>query len=250
MSLEVQHLHKRFYDPKRGDFLAVNDVSFSCLEGEIFGLLGPNGAGKTTTLRMIGTLLTPDSGTVSVQGFDTAKDPAAVRMRIGFLSADTGLYERLTPRETLTYFAKISHYPLDKVDERVEKVINLLELGSFADTLCEKLSTGMRQKVSIARTVVHDPPVMILDEPTNGLDVLAIQAMHRFIRLCRDEGKCVLLSTHIMGEAEKLCDKIGILHRGKIFALATLDEFRQRTGKHYLEDIFVDVVQEEVDEFL
>lgn len=250
MTLAVRNLSKHFFDPKRGEFLAVNDVSLTCEAGQIFGLLGPNGAGKTTTLRMIGTLLTPDAGNITVQGFDVGKDPTDVRKRIGFLAADTGLYDRLTPRETLTYFARVSLYPEDKIEERVNTVISLLDLNSFADTLCEKLSTGMRQKVSIARTVVHDPPVMILDEPTNGLDVLAIQAMHRFIRLCREQGKCVLMSTHIMAEAEKLCDQIGILHNGKIFANGTLNELREQTGKHYLEDIFIAVVKEEVGEFL
>jgi sodium transport system ATP-binding protein len=250
MSIEVSHLTKHFYDPKRGDFAAVDDVSFSCKHGEILGLLGPNGAGKTTTLRMIGTILTPDSGKISVEGFDSQLAPEDVRKSLGFLSADTGLYERLTPREILVYFAQLSKYPQAQISTRVDQVIKMLTIDSFADTRCEKLSTGMKQKVSIARAVVHDPPVIVLDEPTSGLDVLAIQSMHQFIQSCKISGKCVLLSTHIMSEAEKLCDRIAIVYKGKIFALGTLEELREKTGKHYLEDIFLAIVQEAGSEFL
>lgn len=244
MTVEVSNLTKYFYDPKRGDFAAVDDISFSCDHGEILGLLGPNGAGKTTTLRMIGTILTPDSGAVSVEGFDAQKDPQAVRRCLGFLAADTGLYERLTPREILIYFAQLSKYPQDALNARVEEVIRMLQIESFADTRCEKLSTGMKQKVSIARAVVHDPPVIVLDEPTSGLDVLAIQSMHQFIQGCKEKKKCVLLSTHIMSEAEKLCDRIAIVYKGKMFALGSLEELREKTGKHYLEDIFLAIVQD------
>ncbi len=250
MSIEVSHLTKHFYDPKRGDFAAVDDVTFSCQHGEILGLLGPNGAGKTTTLRMIGTILTPDSGRISVEGFDSQLAPEDVRKCLGFLSADTGLYERMTPREILVYFAQLSKFPQTQIRTRVDQVIKMLTIDSFADTRCEKLSTGMKQKVSIARAVVHDPPVIVLDEPTTGLDVLAIQSMHLFIQSCKTDGKCVLLSTHIMSEAEKLCDRIAIIYKGKIFALGTLEELREKTGQHYLEDIFLAIVQDAVSEFL
>jgi sodium transport system ATP-binding protein len=250
MTVAVSRLTKYFYDPKRGDFAAVDDISFSCDHGEILGLLGPNGAGKTTTLRMIGTILTPDSGTITVEGFDAKSAPQEVRRCLGFLSAETGLYERLTPREILIYFAQLSKYPPEKVNSRVEQVMNMLHIESFADTRCEKLSTGMKQKVSIARAVVHDPPVIVLDEPTSGLDVLAIQSMHQFIQSCKQSGKCVLLSTHIMSEAEKLCDRIAIVYKGKIFALGSLEELRAKTGKHYLEDIFLSIVQDAVSEFV
>ncbi|HEY9676860.1 MAG TPA: ATP-binding cassette domain-containing protein [Drouetiella sp.] len=250
MTVQVSHLTKHFYDPKRGDFAAVNDMSFTCEKGEILGLLGPNGAGKTTTLRMIGTILTPDSGKITVEGFDSQTAPEDVRRCLGFLSAETGLYERLTPREILTYFAQLSRYPAEKVSGRVDEVIKMLTIDSFADTRCEKLSTGMKQKVSIARAVVHDPPVIILDEPTSGLDVLAIQSMHQFIQLCKTNQKCVLLSTHIMSEAEKLCDRIAIVYKGTIFALGTLEELRTKTNQHYLEDIFLAIVQDAVSEFV
>jgi len=250
MSLEVKEVSKHFYDAKRGDFAAVDNVSFSCASGEVLGLLGPNGAGKTTTLRMIGTLLAPDSGTITIEGFDVTVAPEAVRMRLGFLSTDTGLYERLTPKEILTYFAKLSKYPKDKIAARIDDLINWLDMKRFAEVRCEKLSTGMRQKVSFARAIVHDPPIMALDEPANGLDVIAIRALHQFIRTCKEQSKCVVLSTHVMSEAEKLCDRIAIIHKGRIFAIGTLEELRAQSGKHYLEDIFFAIVQEQADESL
>jgi len=250
MTLEVKNLVKHFYDKERGEFAAVDNVSFTCQPGDILGLLGPNGAGKTTLLRMIATMLVPDEGQVTVQGFDAVAAPQEVRKRIGFLSSETGLYERLTPRETLVYFARLNRYPRTQIDQRVEAVIKMLDLGAFADRRCEKLSTGMRQKVSIARAIVHDPPVIALDEPTNGLDVIAILSMHQFIGLCKESKKCVLMSTHIMHEAEKLCDRIAIMHKGKIFAQGSLDELKEATGKNYLEDIFLACVREPVVELI
>lgn len=250
MSLSVKNLSKQFFDPKRGDFLAVDGVSFECLKGEIFGLLGPNGAGKTTTLRMIATILKPTFGTAEVNGHDIRTDDTEARASLGFLSSETGLYDRLTPKEMLTYFARLSKYPEQKIESRVNELITLLGMESFASVRCEKLSTGMRQKVSIARAIVHDPPVMIFDEPTTGLDVLTTQAMHKFIVSCREQQKCILLSTHIMSEAERLCDRIGVIHHGKILANGTLEELRQESGQHYLEDIFVSLVEEKVGELI
>ena len=243
MGLEVQALTKRFYDQKRGEFLAVDNVSFGCEKGEIFGLLGPNGAGKTTTLRMITTILKPTSGTATVNGFDICKESDEVRKQIGFVSADTGLYERLTPREILRYFGRLSKYPLEKLDDRLDAVIAMLQMSAFADSRCEKLSTGMRQKVSIGRAIIHDPPVLIMDEPTTGLDVLTSQMVHELVRKFREMEKCVVFSSHIMSEPEKLCDRIGIIHDGKLLAIGNMEELREQTGKHYLEDIFLDVVQ-------
>ena len=247
--LEVKNVKKQFQDPRRGIFAAVDDVSFTCAAGEIFGLLGPNGAGKTTLLRMISSLLSPDHGTISVNGFDTIKDPYGVRKSIGFLSSDTGLYERLTPREILEFFATVSKYSGD-VKKRTEVVIRALQLESIADVRCEKLSSGMRQKVSIARAVVHEPALIALDEPTNSLDVSAIRATHNFIRGCREEGKSVILSTHLMHEAEKLCDRLAIIHKGQIFAMGSLSELQELTGKRYLEDIFTELVPEEINELV
>jgi sodium transport system ATP-binding protein len=250
MTLEVNNVVKRFYDKKRGEFAAVDNISFSCAPGEVMGLLGPNGAGKTTTLRMIGTLLSPDSGNITLDGFDTVLAPEAVRTRLGFLSTDTGLYEKLTPREILVYFARLSKYPSDKIESRIEELITFLDIKKYADVRCEKLSTGMRQKVSFARSIVHDPPTMAFDEPANGLDVIAIRALHQFIKTCKEQRKCVVLSTHVMSEAEKLCDRIAIIHKGRIFAIGTLEELRAKSGEHYLEEIFFAIVQETVDELL
>lgn len=244
MGLEAINLTKRFFDAKRGEFNAVESVSFSCSKGEIFGLLGPNGAGKTTTLRMITTILKPTSGTAKINDFDVIKDPRAVRKQLGFVSADTGLYERLTPREILTYFGKLSKYPKEKLTGRIAEVTAMLQMEKFIDSRCEKLSTGMKQKVSIARAIVHDPPVIIMDEPTTGLDVLTSQVLHKFILQCKEIGKCVVFSSHIMSEAEKLCDRMAIIHNGQVLAAGTLDELRTESGMHYLEDIFLSVVKE------
>lgn len=246
MSLQAIGLTKRFFDAKRGEFNAVQSVSFECSKGEIFGLLGPNGAGKTTTLRMITTILKPTEGTALVNGFDVIKDPRQVRKQLGFVSADTGLYDRLTPREILTYFGKLSKYPNSKLKERIEEIAGLLQMEAFLDSRCEKLSTGMRQKVSIARAIVHDPPVIIMDEPTTGLDVLTSQVLHRFVLQCKDAGKCVVFSSHIMSEAEKLCDRMAIIHNGQVLASGTLEALRAESGMHYLEDIFLNVVKETV----
>lgn len=242
MSLDVNGITKHFHDARRGTFAAVSDVSFSCKSGEIMGLLGPNGAGKTTILRMISTLLTPDSGGITVDGFSTIKQAEEVRKRLGFLSSDTGVYEKLTPREILTFFARVSKYKGGEIKQRVNTVLKTFQLDTFSDICCDKLSSGMRQKVSIARAVVHDPPLIALDEPTNSLDILGIKATHNFIVRCKQEGKCVVLSTHLIYEAEKLCDRIAILHEGKILALGTLSQLREQTGQRYLEEIFTALI--------
>lgn len=235
----VDGLSKTFWDDSRGEIRAVDSVDFTCHTGEIFGLLGANGAGKTTTLRMISTILRPTSGSASVMGHDVGGEPEAVRRNLGFYSASTALYPRLTARETLDLFARINKYPRDRVEERVESLIDRFGIREYADARVEKLSSGMKQKVSIARTVVHDPPVLIFDEPTVGLDVINALALQEAIAEFRSEGKAVIFSTHIMSEAERLCDRIAIIHRGEIRACDTLDGLRQATGEHYLEDIFV-----------
>ncbi len=238
-AISARKLTKGFPDRRRGLVEAVKEVSFTCRYGEIFGLLGPNGAGKTTTLRMLATILQPTSGQAIVAGWDVARQPLEVRRRIGYLSANTGLYQRLTARETLQYFGRLHGLPEDLLAARVEEMFELFDMRSFADVRCEKLSTGMRQKVSIARTMIHDPPVLILDEPTLGLDILIASTMIQFIRECRERGKCIIFSTHIMSEVEKLCDRIGIIHNGKMRAIGTLEELRQQTGCRFLEDIFM-----------
>ncbi|MBI4586559.1 MAG: ATP-binding cassette domain-containing protein [Planctomycetes bacterium] len=239
LAISARKLTKAFPDRRRGLVEAVKEVSFTCRYGEIFGLLGPNGAGKTTTLRMLATILQPTSGQASIAGWDVARQPLEVRRSIGYLSANTGLYQRLTARETLEYFGRLHGLPEETLAARVEEMLDLFDMRSFADVRCEKLSTGMRQKVSIARTMVHDPPVLILDEPTLGLDILIASTMIQFIRDCRERGKCIIFSTHIMSEVEKLCDRIGIIHNGKVRAIGTLEELRRQTGCQFLEDIFM-----------
>ena len=238
-TVTVENISKVFYDEARGEVRAVDGVSFECRPGEIFGLLGANGAGKTTALRVLATILQPTSGRATLMGHDVAADPEAVRRNLGFSSSTTALYPRLTARETLEFFARINGWPSSSVSERVEKLVQRFGIGEYANARVDKLSQGMKQKVSIARTVAHDPPVLIFDEPTVGLDVLNALEMQKVIAEFRAEGKTIIFSTHIMSEAEKLCDRIAIIHRGRIHACDTLANLRAATGRHYLEDIFV-----------
>lgn len=237
--ISVDGLRKVFQDEGRGQLVAVSDVSFECQAGEIFGLLGTNGAGKTTTLRMLSTLLKPTAGKASVMGFGVGEDPQNVRRSIGYLSTTTALYPRLSCRETLDFFARINGFPEDGIRARVDHLVDRFGLSEYADARIERLSTGMKQKVAIARTVAHDPAVVILDEPTNGLDILNVLDFHKLMRELQAAGKTVLFSTHTMSEAEKLCDRIAVIHRGKILACGTLEDLREMSGQHYLEDIFV-----------
>ena len=242
VQVEVQDLTKSFFDQSRGEVKAVREVNFECRGSEIFGLLGANGAGKTTTLRMISTVLQPTAGTARVLGHDVVSDPVEVRRNLGFYSASTALYPRLTARETLTLFARVNKYPAERTKSRVEEMIERFGLGDYAGARIEKLSSGMKQKVSIARTVVHDPPVLIFDEPTVGLDVLNALDLQKAIQELRDDGKAILFSTHIMSEAERLCDRIAIIDKGRIRACDGLEGLRAATSQHYLEDIFVHYV--------
>jgi sodium transport system ATP-binding protein len=242
-TVEVCGLTKTFYDEARGEVRAVDGVDFTCRAGEIFGLLGPNGAGKTTTLRLLATILRPTAGTARIMGHDILEAPEAVRRALGFYSASTALYPRLTGRETIEFFAQINGYPRERVRQRVAWLVDRFGIGQYADVRVDRLSTGMKQKVSIARTVAHDPPVLVFDEPTVGLDVLNALEMQQVIAQFRDEGKTVIFSTHVMSEAERLCDRIAIIHRGRIHACDTLEGLRQATGRRYLEDIFVQVVR-------
>ena len=240
--IEAEHLGKHFRASHRGTVQAVNGVSFCCRPGQVYGLLGANGAGKTTTLRMLATLLEPSAGSARVAGHDIRRDSPAVRSSIGFLSAATALYGRLTAREMTEYFGRLYGLDGETLRRRVDEVFQRLEID-FGDRRCDTLSTGMKQKVSIARTLVHDPPVMIFDEPTLGLDVMTARAVIAFIRECRAHGKTVLFSTHVMSEAEKLCDMIGIIHQGRLLAEGTLAELGARYGQSDLEEIFISAVE-------
>jgi sodium transport system ATP-binding protein len=242
-TVQVCGLSKTFYDENRGDIRAVDGIDFECSPGEIFGLLGANGAGKTTTLRVLATILKPSGGTATLMGHSVATEPEMVRRNLGFNSSTTALYPRLTARETLEFFARINGVPEPRLRERVDRLVQRFGLAEYQHARVDKLSQGMKQKVSIARTVAHDPPVLIFDEPTVGLDVLNAIEMLGVIAEFRAEGKTIIFSTHIMSEAEKLCDRIAIIHRGKIHACDTLANLRARTGEHYLEHIFVHYVQ-------
>ena len=241
--IEVDGLVKVFHDRKRGEVRAVDGICFEVNPGEIFGLLGLNGAGKTTTLRMLATILTPTAGTAKVDGYDIRENPVEVRRRVGFLTGDTGLYHRLTPRELLSYFGELYGMDRKKINNRIEELSTLLDMEGFLDVKIDKLSQGMKQKTSIARTLMHDPQVLLLDEPIKGLDVLTSLNIIEFIRNSKRMGKTIIFSTHVMREAERLCDRIGIIHEGRIIKVGTLEGWRQETGLHDLEDIFVEFVK-------
>jgi sodium transport system ATP-binding protein len=219
----------------------LRGISLEAHAGEIFGLLGPNGAGKTTTLRIICTLLSPDAGSVEVLGFDTLKAPQEVRRRVGVVTAEIGIYPRLTARENIAYFAELSGVLDGELDRRVDGVIERLDMGSFAAQRAESLSSGQKQKVAIARAVVHDPPVLMFDEPTSNLDVLASRDIRQFMVESKGRGKCVIFSTHVLHDAERLCDRVTIIHQGRVVAGGSTAEVR---GPHEdLEDSFLSLVE-------
>ena len=236
--IQVQDLRKHYYDLRRGDFVAVGGITFRAAPGQIYGLLGPNGAGKTTTLRILSTMLRPTAGTAVVNGFDVLTEPSQVRRQIGFLSANTAIYDRMSGWEMVEYFGRLHGIEDDDLHERMEHVFERLAMNDLRDVLGGKMSTGMKQKVSIARAIVHDPPVIIFDEATAGLDVLVARRLLQTVAELRDQGKCVIFSTHIMREAEKLCDRIAVIHHGKILAEGTLEALRDKYQEHDLEELF------------
>ena len=242
--IQVQHLTKSYEDLQRGRFLAVDKVSFCVRSGEIFGLLGPNGAGKTTVLRILSTVLTPTNGIAMVGGYDVVSDPAEVRRRIGFVSNNTAIYDRMTAYEMVEYFGRLHGMRRDQVRQRLETLFDQLRMNDFRDVPCGKMSTGMKQKVSIARAMVHDPPVLVFDEATLGLDVLVARNLLAVIRDLRNAGKCLIFSTHIMSEVEKLCDRIAIMHHGKILDTGTLGELKERHREDDFEELFFSLLNQ------
>lgn len=248
--IEVRQLWKSYGDPEQhsedlDEFRpAVADLSFQVQPGEIFGLLGPNGAGKTTTLRILATMLEPTRGTIRVCGHDVRFNPAEVRRHIGFVSSNTAIYERMTASETVEFFGRLYGMPRKKLCDRKEKLFEQLQMESFQDVLGGKLSTGMKQKVSIARALVHDPPVLVFDEPTIGLDVFAARALLEIIGSLRESGKCVLFSTHIMREVEKLCDRVAILHEGRMLAEGTVKSLCDEAECDEFEDVFFNLIDQ------
>lgn len=241
--ISVHQLTKGFDDLRRGWVAAVDRVSFEVRPGEIFGLLGPNGAGKTTCLRILSTVLRPSSGTAQVAGFDVVTHPAEVRQRIGFMSSNTGIYDRMTATEMVEYYGRLYGLPDELLQQRLNTLFDTLQMNDFRDTLGAKMSTGMKQKVSIARAIVHDPPVIIFDEPTAGLDVLVARKVLATVQSLKDQGKCIIFSTHIMREVEKLCDRIAIIHKGTILAMGTLPELQERYHQPDTEELFFDLIE-------
>ncbi|RUL87259.1 ATP-binding cassette domain-containing protein [Tautonia sociabilis] len=241
--IQVEHLSKAFFDYRRGWVPAVDDVSFECRPGEIFGLLGPNGAGKTTTLRILSTVLKPTAGRAIVAGHDVVLEPEEVRARIGFMSSNTGVYDRMTAWELVEYFGRLYGIEGDALKARMEEIFSWLQMNEFRDVLGSKMSTGMRQKVSIARTIVHDPPVLIFDEPTSGLDVLVARAVLLKIAELRDRGKTIIFSTHSMQEVTKLCDRVAIIYKGRLQAEGRPGELLERFDQPDLEELFFHLVE-------
>jgi len=240
--IQVENLSKTFRDRARGESTVVDHISFEVRDGEIFGLLGPNGAGKTTTLRMLATLLKPASGRAVLGGHDVVGEPAAVRRQIGFLSGDMGLYHRLTPREILRFFGRLNGLDNQRLTVRVEQMIAVLGMHDFMDTKIDRLSGGMRQRAAVARTLLHDPPILILDEPTSGLDVPTARVIEDFILEARHSGKCILYSTHVMEEAEFLCDRIAVIDKGRIRITGSMSELKAAAGGKRLREIFLELL--------
>ena len=251
--IEVVDLRKEFtlskqqkkeLNTKDDKAIAVDGISFKCEPGRVFSLLGPNGAGKTTTLRMLSTIFKPTSGSVSIAGIDAIKHPEEARKKIGFLTGSTGLYARLTPNELIEYFGSLYGLPKNEIIQRKEKLYDLLDMNDFQNKRIGKLSTGMKQKVSICRTMIHDPEVVIFDEPTSGLDVITAENIIKLISDCKKEGKTVIFSSHIMSEVDLLCDDLAIVHQGKLLYNNSMEEFRKQMTTENLTSEFIRIVKE------
>ena len=242
--VQVKNLRKSYSDYQREPFVAVDSLSFSARSGEVFGLLGPNGAGKTTALRILATILQPTSGQALVSNFDVVTQAEMVRCSIGFVSNNTAIYDRMTAWEMVEFFGRLYCVPNAILRERMERLFEQLKMNDFRDLPGARLSTGMQQKVSIARALIHDPPVLIFDEPTLGLDVLVTRSLHRIILELKAQGKCILFSTHIMREVERLCDRVAIMHRGHVLDSGRLPELADRHGSSDFEELFYQLIME------
>jgi sodium transport system ATP-binding protein len=242
--IHVENLTKEYEDLRNGKSVALAGISFDAVPGQIYGLLGPNGAGKTTAMRILSTVLRPTAGTATVGGYDVVTQPSQVRRRIGFMSANTRVYDRMTAWEMVEYFGRLYSIEPAELRTRMEALFDRLQMNDIRDLLGAKMSTGMKQKVSIARAIVHDPPVVIFDEATAGLDVLVARALLKTVAELREHGKCIVFSTHIMTEVEKLCDRLAIVHRGHILAEGTLEELRDRHHERDLEELFFQLISQ------
>jgi sodium transport system ATP-binding protein len=240
--IQVRNLTKSYSDIKQGNIVAVNNLSFDAFEGQVYGLLGPNGAGKTTALRVLSTVLRPDSGTATINGHDVVTQPTLARYQIGFVSANTAIYDRMTAWELVEYFGQLYGLKDEKLKERMEFIFSRLKMNDIRDVLGVKMSTGMKQKTSIARALVHDPPVLVFDEATSGLDVLVSRTLLTIVSQLREQGKCIVFSTHIMREVERLCDRIAIMYRGNMLDEGSLDELYNRHDQTDLEEMFFTLI--------
>ena len=241
--LDVRGLWKIYEEAGGGEIVAAEDVTLACSAGEIFGLLGPNGAGKTTTLRCLATILSPTRGGATIAGHDLLKEPEAVRRSIGFLSGTTGLYARLTPRETLRFFGAMYGWAGDALENRVRHVLEMFDITAYADRPNDRLSTGMKQRVGLARAIVHDPPVLILDEPTSGLDPVVSRTVEQAVRALADAGKCVLFSTHMLWQAQEICDRVAVMAAGRLLGIGTVAELCARCGASDLRGAFFNMIE-------
>ena len=241
--IKVKDLTRVFWDFKRGEIRAVDNISFEVNAGQIYGLLGPNGAGKTTTLRVLGTVLPATSGNAYVMGYDVSENPIEVRKCIGYISSNTGVYLRMTPREMLKYFGTLYGMLPSEIKDRTEQILEMLDMNEFADTLISKLSSGQKQKTSIARTIIHNPKVMIFDEPTLNLDIMVAKTVQDFILEMKKQNCAVILSTHYLAEVERLCDDIGIIHKGKLLASGKKQEVIEKFEAEDIEELFFNLVK-------
>ena len=240
--IHVRDITKAYNDLRQGEFFALSGISFDAQPGEIYGVLGPNGAGKTTLLRILSTVLRPSGGIATINGYDVVTQPAFVRHQIGFVSANTAVYDRMTATEMVEYFGRLYGIDEEMLRQRMDSIFKQLNMNEIRDLLGAKMSTGMKQKVSVARALIHDPPVLIFDEATVGLDVLVARALLDIIAGLRDDGKCILFSTHIMREAERLCDRIAIMHRGEFLAEGTPSQLMKKFNEPDLEELFFGLI--------
>ena len=240
--IHVRSLTKRYNDLQSDGFTALAGVSFDAMPGQIYGLLGPNGAGKTTALRILSTVLKPTEGTAVVNGYDVIKDPELVRRNIGFVSTNTAIYDRMTAWEMVQYFGQLYGIKLDELHRRMEVLFKRFQMNNIRDVLGSKMSTGMKQKVSIVRALIHDPPVLIFDEATSGLDILSAREVLNPVEQVRDQGKCVIFSSHIMTEVQRLCDRIAIMNRGTLLAEGTIERLTEVHKEDDLEELFFQLI--------
>jgi len=245
--IHVRQLVKSYPDLQQGQFVAVGGISFDAMPGQILGLLGPNGAGKTTVLRILSTVLKPTSGKVTINGFDIVEQAEQVRRQIGFVSANTGIYDRMSGWELVEFFGQLYGMSLDLLHSRMEMLFQRFQMNSFRDVPCSHMSTGMKQKVSIARALIHDPPILVFDEATSGLDILAAREVLATVEQLASQGKCVLFSSHIMSEVKRICDRIAIMHRGKILAHGSQEDLAREFGDVELEELFFDLLSDRID---